>query len=134
MGKSAKSIMRKLGDRRSVEEARKKYLDTESTHERRENMTVDEARHDKYRSRQKALSELGPVSERLPIYKKEDREDERKARTIQFEAPIEKLIERYKDPEEIFRHMSYGQLMKYELRDGRIYQKGTLIYDGTKAR
>jgi len=134
MGKSAKSIMRKLGDKRSVEETRKKFLEEESTHDRREHMSIEEVRHDKYRTRQKALSELGPAADRLPIYKKEDREEEKKTRTIQFEAPIKKLIERYRDPEEIFQHMSYGQLMKYELRDGKIYEKGKLIYDGTKAR
>ena len=134
MGKSAKSIMRKLGDKRSVEETRKKFIDEESSHERREHMTIEEVRHDKYRTRQKAMSELGPAVERLPIYKKEDRKEEKTGRTIQFEGPIKKLIELYRDPEEIFQHMSYGQLMKYELRDGKIYEKGKLIYDGTKTR
>ncbi len=81
---------------------------------------------------------MGPAAERLPIISKEEQEqrqkDRPKRRKIEFEGPIEKLIEKYKDPREVFKHLSIGQLMKYELDEetGCIYEKGKLIFDGEK--
>ena len=66
---------------------------------------------------------------------RERREKERpNRRRIEFEGPIEKLIEKYKDPKVVFEHLSLGQLMKYELEEatGRIFEKGKLIFDGEK--
>ena len=95
-------------------------------------------RHDRYRRQQEFAGRLGPAAERLPILTEEGRvrrEKERpKRRKIEFEGPIEKLIEKYKDPKEVFNHLSIGQLMKYELDEatGCIYERGKLIFDGTQ--
>ena len=97
-----------------------------------------EKQHDRFRRQQEFASRLGPAVERLPILTKEEqerRERERpKRRRIEFEGPIEKLIEKYVDPKEVFNHLSVGQLMKYELDGdtGCIYEKGELIFDGEK--
>ena len=45
---------------------------------------------------------------------------------------IGELIEKYKDPREVVRHMTTGQYMKYELRGGEIWQDDELVYDGTQ--
>jgi hypothetical protein len=52
----------------------------------------------------------------------------------EFEGPIEKLIEKYKDLEEVKRHLTLGQAMKYEFTaDGSVLdQKGNVIFDGEK--
>lgn len=103
-----------------------------------EEKTELEKRHDRFRARQERASRLGPAAERLPILtpeEKERREKERpQRRQLKFEGPIEKLIEKYKDPKEVFQHLSMGQLMKYELDEetGCIYEKGKLIFDGEK--
>ena len=103
-----------------------------------EDKTELEKRHDRFRARQERASRLGPAAERLPILTKEEserREKERpQRRQLKFEGPIEKLIEKYKDPKEVFQHLSMGQLMKYELNEetGCIYEKGTMIFDGEK--
>ena len=49
-----------------------------------------------------------------------------------FNKPIEKLIEKYQDPKEVFNHLSIGQLMKYHLDEetGCIYEGERLIFDG----
>lgn len=103
-----------------------------------EDKTASEVRHDRYRRKQEFSSRLGPTSERLPIMSKEQiqkqAKDRAKRRTIQFEGPIEKLLEKYGDPKEVFNHLSHGQLMKYELDEetGCIYENGKMIYDGRK--
>ena len=100
--------------------------------------TPTEQRHDHYRRKQEFASRLGPASERLPIRTKEEIEKMKKGRPqrrkISFEGPIEKLIEKYKDPKEVFQHLSIGQLMKYELNEesGCIYEGERLIFDGQK--
>ena len=98
--------------------------------------THTEARHDRYRRQQEFAGRLGPAAERLPILTAEEAERRQKERPqrkrIEFEGPIEKLIEKYKDPKEVFNHLSIGQLMKYELDEesGCIYERGKLIFDG----
>ena len=142
MSDSLKDIMRKAGNQDFNERERAKFHEKADElaeyYDNVEQKTELEKRHDRFRQRQEYASRLGPAAERLPIITKEEREERKKnrpeRRQIQFEGPIEKLIEKYKDPREVFNHLSHGQLMKYELDDitGCIYEKGKLIFDGEK--
>ena len=142
MSDSLKDIMRKAGNQDFNERERTKFHEKADElaeyYDNVEQKTELEKRHDRFRQRQEYASRLGPAAERLPIITKEEREERKKnrpeRRQIQFEGPIEKLIEKYKDPKEVFNHLSHGQLMKYELDDitGCIYEKGKLIFDGEK--
>ena len=142
MSDSLKDIMRKAGNQDFNERERAKFHEKADElaeyYDSVEQKTELEKRHDRFRQRQEYASRLGPAAERLPIITKEEREERKKnrpeRRQIQFEGPIEKLIEKYKDPKEVFNHLSHGQLMKYELDDetGCIYEKGKLIFDGEK--
>ena len=142
MSDSLKDIMRKAGNQDFTERERAKFHEKADElaeyYDNVEQKTELEKRHDRFRQRQEYASRLGPAAERLPIITKEEREERKKnrpeRRQIQFEGPIEKLIEKYKDPKEVFNHLSHGQLMKYELDDitGCIYEKGKLIFDGEK--
>jgi hypothetical protein len=142
MSDSLKDIMRKAGNQDPNERERAKFHEKADElaeyYDNVEQKTELEKRHDRFRQRQEYASRLGPAGERLPIITKEEREERLKnrpeRRQIQFEGPIEKLIEKYQDPKEVFNHLSHGQLMKYELDEetGCIYEKGTLIFDGEK--
>mgnify|MGYP001219037282 FL=1 len=142
MSDSLKDIMRKAGNQDFNERERAKFHEKADElaeyYDNVEQKTELEKRHDRFRQRQEYASRLGPAAERLPIITKEEGEERKKnrpeRRQIQFEGPIEKLIEKYKDPKEVFNHLSHGQLMKYELDDetGCIYEKGKLIFDGEK--
>jgi hypothetical protein len=133
--------MRKAGSDDIKEQERAKFRERAaeiSELYEQEEKTELEKRHDRFRARQERASRLGPAAERLPILtpeEKERREKERpQRRQLKFEGPIEKLIEKYKDPKEVFQHLSMGQLMKYELDEetGCIYEKGKMIFDGEK--
>ncbi|HDS74716.1 MAG TPA: hypothetical protein ENN56_04160 [Firmicutes bacterium] len=89
----------------------------------------EETEHDRYRRKQARLAEQD-TSTSLPIKVVQDEVVKPKAGT-RFEGPIEKLIETYKDPREVVRHMTMGQYMRYELRGGQIWEGDSLIYDGT---
>ena len=142
MSDSLRNIMRKAGrdDLQTREQEKWKERAEELLGNREKETTKSEVekRHDKFRRQQEYASRLGPAAERLPIISKEEserRERERPQRkSYEFEGPIEKLIEKYKTPKEVFNHMSFGQLMKYELdeKTGYIYEKGKLIFDGEK--
>ena len=142
MNKSVKDIMRKMGNDelkdQEQERFRKKADEVAEYYDNMGDKSELEKRHDRFRQRQEYTSRLGPAAERLPILTSEERERREKERpvrrAIQFEGPIEKLIEKYKDPREVFKHMSLGQLMKYELVEetGCIYEKGKMIFDGEK--
>ena len=142
MNKSVKDIMRKMGNDelkdQEQERFRKKADEVAEYYDNMGDKSELEKRHDRFRQRQEYTSRLGPAAERLPILTREERERREKERpvrrAIQFEGPIEKLIEKYKDPREVFKHMSLGQLMKYELVEetGCIYEKDKLIFDGEK--
>ena len=79
-----------------------------------------------------------PAAERLPIMTDEERKtrDKDRPKWVQtnFEGPIEKLIEKYRDLEEVRKHLTLGQSMKYEFTtDGKVLDKsGKIIYDGEK--
>jgi len=142
MSDSLRDIMRKAGRDDAQEREQEKWAERaeELLNNREQEATKSEIekRHDKFRRQQEYASRLGPAAERLPILSKEEsakRESERpQRRTYAFEGPIEKLIEKYKDPKEVFNHLTMGQLMKYEWdeKTGCIYEKGKLIFDGEK--
>ena len=142
MSDSLRDIMRKVGRDDVREREREKWSEREgdllSHKEREEDKDEVEKRHDQYRRRQEYASRLGPAAERLPILSKEESErrarERPKRRTYEFEGPIEKLLEKYGDPKEVFNHMSMGQLMKYELDEetGASYEKDKMIFDGEK--
>lgn len=67
---------------------------------------------------------------------REERDKNRpKWRATSFEGPIEKLIEKYgPDLEEVQRHLTLGQSMKYDFTDdGKVLDMaGNVVYDGGK--
>jgi len=141
MSDPLKRIMRKVGadDLKEREQERlRQHADDLMDRAESEAKSEVEKRHDRYRRQQEFASRLGPAAERLPILSREESErrqkDRPKRKVIAFEGPIEKLIEKYGDPKEVFNHLSIGQLMKYELdeKTGCIYEKGELIFDGEK--
>ena len=143
MSDSLKDILRKSGaedhhQQQSKETWERKMDIADSYAQEDAGKTSTEQRHDHYRRKQEFASRLGPGAERLPILTEEEKERRRRERPqrrkIEFEGPIEKLIEKYQDSKEVFNHLSIGQLMKYELNEetGRIYEKGKMIYDGEK--
>ena len=90
----------------------------------------EETQHDRYRRKQQRLAEQD-TSTSLPI-KTLVPDDIAPKPGTRFEGPIEKLIEKYKDPREVIRHMTTGQYMRYELRGGQIWEHDKLIYDGSQ--
>lgn len=141
MSDPLKNILRKVGKdnlKEREQERLHKQADSMIDYADQEARTELEKRHDRYRRQQEFTSRLGPAAERLPILTKEEQErrdrERPKRKKIEFEGPIEKLIEKYKDPKEVFNHLSVGQLMKYELdeKTGCIYDRGELIFDGEK--
>ena len=139
MSRSVRDILRKAGRDTLREKEQEKFRDkadeVASLYEQEEKTEL-EKRHDRYRKQQEYASRLGPAAERLPILSKEEQARREKSKPahkrIEFEGPIEKLIEKYGDPKEVFEHLSLGQLMKYELdeKTGCIYEKGEMIFDG----
>ncbi|MEE2656874.1 MAG: hypothetical protein VX733_00080 [Candidatus Latescibacterota bacterium] len=101
-----------------------------------EMLTESEKRHEQYRRRQANDGRLGSTAERLPIMTAEERKTRDKGRpkysATDFEGPIEKLIEKYRDLEEVQRHLTLGQSMKYEFtEDGQVLNRdGNVIFDG----
>lgn len=101
-------------------------------------LTESEKRHEQYRRRQSIASRMDSAAERLPIMTSEERKSRDRNRpkynTSEFEGPIEKLIEKYQDLEEVQKHLSLGQSMKYEFTEGGqvLDRDGNLIFDGEK--
>jgi len=90
----------------------------------------DETDHDRYRRKQQRMAEQD-TSSSLPI-RTVGKDDLAPRPGTKFEGTIEKLVEKYKDPREIVRHMTMGQYMRYKVRDGQIWEGDKLIYDGSK--
>ena len=156
MKRAARSVLRKLGTDFNIEQERERRLeqDTEDARQRarpedsRDDkgmseipeglLTESEKRHEKYRRQQAMAGRVTPAAERLPIMTAEERQardkDRPKWRATSFEGPIEKLIDKYGDLEEVQRHLTLGQSMKYEFTpDGRVLDMdGNVIYDGEK--
>ena len=103
-----------------------------------EMLSESEKRHEQYRRRQSMGGRISPAAERLPIMTAAERKARDKNRpkyaATEFEGPIEKLIEKYQDLEEVRRHLTLGQSMKYDFtEDGRVLDRdGNVIFDGEK--
>ena len=155
MNRAARSVLRKLGADQSLENEREQRIQREveeakSTDLARKDRgsagalddipeelrSETEKRHEKYRRKQAMAGRFTPAAERLPIMTSEARQERDKDRPnwrpTSFEGPIEKLIEKYKELDEVQRHLTLGQSMKYEFTaDGRVLDRdGNLIYDG----
>ena len=155
MNRSARSVLRKIGTDFSLDEEREARLEREAEEARarmqederprdgeglssvpEEMLTESEKRHEQYRRRQAMGGKFSPAAARLPIMATEERTARGKNRpnwrATSFEGPIDKLIEKYGDLEEVQRHLTLGQSMKYEFTaDGKILDvDGNLIYDG----
>ena len=158
MNRAAKNVLRKLGTDIDLEQEREQRLTREAEEEAQrqqesdapsavergtglgaipdEMLSESEKRHEEYRRRQAMGGRTTPAAERLPIMTAEERKardkDRPKYHATEFEGPIEKLIEKYQDLEEVQRHLTLGQAMKYEFtEDGRILDRdGEVIYDG----
>ena len=157
MNRAARSVLRKIGYDPALEEERKQQLEREATRavETRKDqppeqqagdlgtvpdelLSESEKRYEKYRRQQAMAGRFTPAAERLPIMTAEERKERDKDRpkwtSTPFEGPIEKLIEKYGDLEEVKKHLTLGQSMKYEFTgDGKVLDKsGKIIYDGHK--
>jgi hypothetical protein len=159
MNRSARTVLRKLGTDQHLDAERQQHIDSavDEAQERLaarsggtgqdgsaldavpdELLSESEKRHEKYRRQQAVAGRFPPAAERLPIMTAEQRRERDKSRPkwsqTQFEGPIEKLIEKYGALEEVKRHLTLGQSMKYEFtQDGQVLDNdGNLIYDGTE--
>jgi hypothetical protein len=157
MNRAARSVLRKLGADQSLETEREQRIQREVEEARskdlarrkregtgaleeipHELLSESEKRHEIYRRQQAMAGRFTPAAERLPIMTSEERQQRAKDRPnwrpTSFEGPIEKLIEKYKDLDEVQRHLTLGQSMKYEFTaDGRVLDRdGNLIFDGEK--
>ena len=156
MKQAARSVLRKLGTDFNLDEERERRLEQDTAQARQrtqpdagrgdqgmseipnELLTESERRHEQYRRKQAMAGRVTPAAERLPIMTAEERQTRDKGRpkwrATSFEGPIEKLIEKYGDLEEVEKHLTLGQSMKYEFTaDGKVLDKdGNAIYDGEK--
>ena len=157
MNRVARSVLRRLGHDQSLDQEREQRLEhdiEERSHNQsdgskraegdglgtvpEEMLTETEKRHEHYRRKQAMAGRFTPAAERLPIMTSEERAERDKNRpephATEFEGPIEKLIEKYKNLDEVRRHLTLGQAMKYDFTaDGKIMDKdGNLIFDGEK--
>ncbi len=154
MNRAAKNVLRKLGTDIDLDQEREERFarEAEEAQQRQESASAErgaglgavpeemlsdsEKRHEQYRRRQAMGGRTTPAAERLPIMTAEERKardrDRPKYHATEFEGPIEKLIEKYGDLDEVRRHLTLGQAMKYEFtEDGRILDRnGEVIYDG----
>lgn len=103
-----------------------------------EMLSESERRHEQYRRRQAMAGRVTPAAERLPIMTAAERrtrdKDRPKYQATEFEGPIERLIEKYLDLEEVRRHLTLGQSMKYDFTDdGRVLDRdGHVVFDGQR--
>lgn len=157
MSRAARSVLRKIGSDPTQDEERRQQLNREATGKAGaaaaqptpqqpgsmeevpdELLSESEKRHGKYRRQQAMAGRFTPAADRLPIMTAEERKardkDRPKWSQTEFEGPIEKLIEKYKDLEEVKRHLTLGQSMKYEFTpDGKVLDKsGKVIFDRVK--
>ena len=153
MKQAARTVLRKLGHDQNIDNERQQRIEREIEEKGQETenkkasdtpldsvpdemLSETEKRHEKYRRQQAMAGRFTPAADRLPIMTAEERKERDKDRPkwnpTAFEGPIEKLIEKYKDLEEVKKHLSLGQSMKYDFtEDGRVLDKdGNVIYDG----
>ncbi len=155
MKSATRTVLRKLGTdlsldgerearlARDVEEAQERQQTDESREETglsgvpEEMLTESEKRHETYRRRQAMGGRFTPAAERLPIMTSQEREERDKSRpkwrgATSFEGRIEKLLEKYgPDLDEVQRHLTLGQSMKYEFTDeGKVLDReGNILYE-----
>jgi hypothetical protein len=160
MNRTARSVLRKLGTDQHLDDERGERLrrEMEEAHHRQaahqegtsgpgapgledvpdELLSESEKRHEKYRRQQAMAGRFTPAAERLPIMTAAQREERDKDRPkwtqTQFEGPVGKLIEKYGDLQEVQKHLTLGQSMKYEFTpDGKVLDRdGNVIFDGEK--
>ena len=156
MNRAARMVLRKLGTDPNLDAEREERLSREASERQQklerggtsdpglstvpeEMLSETEKRHETYRRQQAVAGRFTPAAERLPIMTSEERQqrdrNRPKWRATSFEGPIEKLIEKYgPDLEEVQRHLTLGQSMKYEFTDdGKVLDmEGNVIYDGGK--
>lgn len=156
MNRSARLVLRRLGHDPQLDDERQQELEQAIKEEQAkhqsdhkddnsslsglpdEMLTESEKRHEKYRRQQAMAGRFTPAAERLPIMTSEERKERDKDRPkwkpTTFEGPIEKLIEKYQVLEEVKKHLSLGQSMKYEFtEDGKVLDRqGNVVYDGEK--
>ena len=159
MNRAARSVLRKIGTDPNLEAERERRIEQEANDAtshlnelRRESgagipdglsqvpeemLSESEKRHEKYRRQQEVAGRFAPAAERLPIMTSDERKERDKDRpkwkATSFEGPIEKLIEKYdRDLDEVQRHLTLGQSMKYEFTDdGKVLDiEGNTIFDG----
>ena len=129
MARNITSTLRKVGKAPAPDYEQRQQLNAPRTEREYDD---EQTEHDRYRRKQRRMADQDTASS-LPIkvVGKEERVTKPKPGTT-FEGPVNKLIEKYKDPREVLRHMTTGQFMKYELRGGQIWEGDQLIYDGTE--
>ena len=164
MNRAARNVLRKIGTDVHLDEEREEHVAREMTDAQdregqradeekkkrsrpddvgmssvpEELLTESEKRHVLYRRRQSMASRTESAAERLPIMTSEERKTRDRNRpkyhATEFECPIEKLIDKYQDLDEVQKHLSLGQSMKYEFtEDGCILDRdGNMIFDGEK--
>jgi hypothetical protein len=154
MNQAARSVLRKLGNDQHLDNERQQSIEREAAERAQhseqktgsdsldsipeEMLSESEKRHEKYRRQQAMAGRFPPAADRLPIMTAEERKERDKDRPnwnpTDFEGPIEKLIEKYKDLDEVKKHLSLGQAMKYDFtEDGKVLdKKGNVIFDGEK--
>lgn len=157
MSRAARSVLRKIGYDPTLDEEHRQQLEREAQERAAapsaaaasqssgsmedvpdELLSESEKRHEKYRRQQAMAGRFTPAAERLPIMTAEERQardkDRPKWSQTNFEGPIERLIEKYQDLEEVKKHLTLGQSMKYEFTpDGKVLDKsGKIIFDGEK--
>jgi len=127
MARRINETLRKLGRNQPTNEPPADASNTRPRGEERD--YEEETQHDRFRRRQARLAERD-TSTSLPIEVAREAPKPKPGQT--FEGPIDKLIEKYRDPAEVMRHMTVGQYMRYELREGQIWEGKRLVYDGTQ--
>lgn len=164
MNRATKNVLRKLGTDLTLEEEREQRIarEAEEIQQRHdqameekgvpggptdragfgtvpeEMLSESERRHEQYRRRQAMAGRVTPAAERLPIMTAAERrardKDRPKYQATEFEGPIERLIDKYRDLEEVQRHLTLGQSMKYDFTDdGRVLDRdGHVVYDGER--
>ncbi len=127
MARRISDTLRRLGSKTAEDNLPAQAPTSRQTEYDRED---EESDHDRYRRRQQRMADQDTMAS-LPIKRVEEEAPPTPKPGAKFEGPIEKLVELYGDPREVIRHMTVGQYMRYELRDGQIWEGDKMVYDGT---
>jgi hypothetical protein len=122
------SINRRMRQEEYEDEIKKKYYEKMQRHgdkyEEERYKTETQKRHDKHRRNQKRRASSVKL-EVLPAKKIVAKPG------TYFYGPLRKLVDDFKTMEDIYKYMTVGQLVKYEERDGKIWNIKTnkMAYD-----